>query len=705
MAMRKIELLLEISNIILDAESMEDVLTRTVTHLRRGLGSDVCSVYLLSKFKKDTLTLMATDGLSPSAVGNVTMKTSEGLTGLSFTSGEYTFIRNATKHPGFNYFPGINEEPFHTYIGVPLKGRSHTIGVLVFQFQKDKKNTDAMKALIKAAAAQVSTIMMKHYLYEPHNDDDMYEGEISIRGIPLSGGIAIGSPAMVLSRFVEKNTGVLDVVLELSELENAFLKTKADLIKLIDDLDKNGDSIDSEIFQTHLLMLEDSMFREDIKRHVSEHRKSAAFSVRHVADKVIKRFMSIPDRYLRERAGDIEDISKRLLSHLGVMKRDVELGENSILIADALTPGETASLDLEKVTGFITSKDGATSHTAILAKSRHIPAVSGVKKLSEFMEVAETIILDGDSGEIFINPTPERLKEYIEKINNIKQKPDLGEADPNIILPDGERVYFYANVSSLLDAERARSLKADGIGLVRTEIFYLQNPAGFGFGEQVKTYEEILSMFPGDVVFRLFDIGADKKSNLEIPEDNPALGNRGIRLLLDSKRMLEEQLRALIEVYSSYPSLKIMVPFVSTPEELRDVVLLGRQIAEERGVKAPSFGTMIEIPSAVFYIEELAEYCDFFSIGSNDLFQYFFAVDRTNPAVSSLYPTNNKAFLALLEHIYQRVAKTGRKLEICGEIAADERILSHLIKTGYRIFSLNPYVINDLRHFVRNTLC
>ncbi|MCD8491154.1 MAG: hypothetical protein LRY51_04245 [Geovibrio sp.] len=255
--------------------------------------------------------------------------------------------------------------------------------------------------------------------------------------------------------------------------------------------------------------------------------KSAAFSVRHVADKVIKRFMSIPDRYLRERAGDIEDISKRLLSHLGVMKRDVELGENSILIADALTPGETASLDLEKVTGFITSKDGATSHTAILAKSRHIPAVSGVKKLSEFMEVAETIILDGDTGEIFINPTPERLKEYIEKINNIKQKPDLGEADPNIVLPDGERVYFYANVSSLLDAERARSLKADGIGLVRTEIFYLQNPAGFGFGEQVKTYEEILSMFPGDVVFRLFDIGADKKSNLEIPEDNPALATEG----------------------------------------------------------------------------------------------------------------------------------------------------------------------------------
>lgn len=703
--MRKIELLLEISNIILDSESMEDVISKTVSHLRKGLGSDVCSIYLLSKFKKDTLTLMATNGLSQSAVGSVTMKTDEGLTGLTFTDGKYTFIRNADKHPKFNYFPGINEEPFNTFIGVPLKGRSHIIGVLVFQFQKAKRNTESMRALIKAAAAQVSTIMMKHYLYEPHNDDDTYSGEIQVRGIPLSGGIAIGAPAMVHSRFIEKNSEARDVNRELAELESAFAKTKSDLLQLIDDIENSTDKVDTDIFQTHLLMLEDSMFREDIRKHVTEHHKSAAFSVRHVADKIIERFMNIPDRYLRERAADVEDISKRLLSHLGVVKRHVELGENSILIAEALTPGETASLDLDKVTGFITSKDGATSHTAILAKSRHIPAVSGVKKLSELMEVAETIIIDGDSGEVYINPTPERMKEYTDKLNNLRQKPELGEADPDISLPDGSKVHFHANVSSLLDAERAKTLKADGIGLVRTEIFYLQDPLSFDFDTQVKIYTEIMQMFHGETVFRLLDIGADKKSGLELPEDNPALGNRGVRLLLDNRRMLEEQLRALIEVYTCYPSLKILVPFISTPDELIEVVELGRNIAKERGVLTPEFGAMLEIPSATFYIEELAKYCDFFSIGTNDLFQYLFAVDRTNPKVSSLYQPNNKAFLVLLEHVFGRVAKTGRRVEICGEIAADENILSSLIKTGYRTFSLNPYVINDLRHFVKNNLC
>ena len=193
-----------------------------------------------------------------------------------------------------------------------------------------------MRALIKAAAAQVSTIIMKHYLYEPHNEADKYEGEVTVRGIPLSGGIAIGTPAMVLSRFIEKNTGKVNVAEELLALETAFLKTKGDLLTLIDEISANGTAMESDIFQTHLMMLEDSMFREDIKKHVSENMKSAAFSVRHVADKIIQRFLSIPDRYLRERAADVEDISKRLLSHLGVMKRDVELGENSIIIADVL---------------------------------------------------------------------------------------------------------------------------------------------------------------------------------------------------------------------------------------------------------------------------------------------------------------------------------------------------------------------------------
>lgn len=701
--MRKIELLLEISNIILDSESMEDVLTKTVTHLKRGLGCDACSVYLLSKFKKDTLTLQATDGLSQSAVGNVTMNIDEGLTGYTFSNGEYTFISKASEHPKFNYFPGINEEPFNTFIGVPLKGRSHIIGVLVFQFKKNKRNTEAMKALIKASAAQVSTIIMKHYLYEPHNHEDLFEGEIALRGVPLSSGIAIGTPVMLLSKFIEKNNGNIDIDNELLELENAFLKTKADLLSLIDNIEQENNNIDSNIFQTHLLMLDDSMFREDIKKHVSEHKKSAAFSVRHIADKVIKRFLTIPDRYLRERAADIEDISKRLLGHLGALKRDMELGENSILIADALTPGETASLDLAKVIGFITSKDGATSHTAILAKSRHIPAVSGVQKLSDLMEVAKTIILDGDKGEVVINPTPEKLQEYQNKQDAIKHKPLLSVINPNIKLPDGSRINFYANVSSITDAERARNINADGIGLVRTEIFYLQNPINFNFDEQVKIYENIMNIFPGEVIFRLLDIGADKKSSFEALEDNPALGNRGVRLLINNKDILEEQLKALIEVYSSFPSLKIMVPFVASPEELIKVVELGKELAEKRGVKSPSFGTMIEIPSAVYYIDELADYCDFFSVGSNDLFQYFFAVDRTNPAVSSLYQPDNKAFNSLLENIFSRVKATGKRLEICGEIAADERVLSNLIKVGYRTFSTNPYVINELRHFAKNT--
>ncbi|WP_022850026.1 phosphoenolpyruvate--protein phosphotransferase [Limisalsivibrio acetivorans] len=702
--MRKIELLLGISNIILDSDDVEDTLKRTVAHLRRGLDSDVCSIYLLNRFKKNSLVLTATEGLSETAVGNVIMDTDKGLTGLTFTEDRYTFIRNASEHPRYNYFPGINEEPFKTFIGIPLKGRAHKLGVLVFQFQKNKRNTDIMKTLITAVAAQLSTVIMRHYLFRSIDEmEEHYIGEVRLKGIPLSGGIVVGTPVMVINRFLEANTQNIDIDKEVEDLHRAFEDTKRDLENLIDDIESSSQPIDPGIFHTHLMMLEDSMFRNDIEKHVVEHRKSAAFSVRHVADKLIKKFMSFPDLYLRERAGDIDDISKRLLAHLGVMRREVSLQENSILMADMLTPGETASLDLGKVTGFVTSKDGFTSHTAILAKSRHIPAVSGISKISDLMEVAESIIVDGDSGEIIINPMEDTLKEYEDlmvKSAEFKKIEDFTE--PEVFLKNGERVEFYANISSVLDAEKAEALKADGIGLVRTEIFYLQSPSNFTAEKQKEIYKEILRTYGGqEVIFRLLDIGSDKKSEMEIHEDNPALGHRGVRLLLDDREQLRTQIKVLLELYNEYPNIKIMVPFVSSVVEFRLVRNTAEDIAKELGIDVPPMGVMVEIPSIIYYIEAISEYCDFFSVGSNDLFQYFFAADRTNPKVSSLYHPNNEAFLGLLQTVLEKVRSSGKQLEICGEIAADEKILTKLLRMGYRRFSVNPYVINDLRTFVK----
>jgi len=704
--MKKIDLLLGISNIILDIHDQRKALAKIASYIKESIECDVCSIYLLDRDKKK-LTLSATEGLSQNAVNSVVLDIDDGLTGHTYAKDEYTFIRNATGHDKYHYFPGINEEPYNTFIGIPLSARAHNFGVIVFQFKANKRNTGSLQKILMAVAAQVSGLILKHYLFR---DESVYlhefsNGETVVTGVPLSQGIAIGNPVMVISKFYEKSDKDLDTENELAELDKAFIDTKEDLQELIKELEESDQPF-GEIFETHLMMLQDGIFRSDIERHIKDLKKSAAFSVRHVADKLIKKFSSIKDVYIRERASDIDDIANRILSHLGVMSRNVELKENSVLIADRLTPGETASINLDKVCGFVTEKDGVTSHTAILAKSRQLPAISGVKRLYQAMEYAEKIIVDGFEGKVIFNPTEETIQKYAEEMEkNAPEELDTENlANPEVFLNDGSKVNFYANNSSILDAEKSSILKAHGIGLVRTEIFYLQRDGHFKQEEQVEVYTQILSKFPDSpVIFRLLDIGSDKKSVREMKEDNPALGHRGARLLLSRQKMLETQTRALLETYKTYKNLKIMVPFIADVSEFVEIKNRMKAVADSMDSDLPEIGVMIEIPSIVFDMDRLGEYADFYSVGSNDMFQYFYALDRANPAVSSLYDPSAQAFLNLLKMIYENATKTGVPIEICGEIAAERHILEELIKIGYRDFSVNPYVINDLRKFLHKS--
>jgi len=445
-------------------------------------------------------------------------------------------------------------------------------------------------------------------------------------------------------------------------------------------------------------MLQDGSFKKDMVNHIINLNKGAAFAIRHVSENYIKKFRAIPDPYLRERAADVEDICQRLLTNLGVLNKETKLYDNSIIISDRLTPGETASLDMEKVCGFITEKDGPTSHTAILARGRQIPAVSGIHNLLGNTEAAKTIIIDGFKGEIIVNPSETTLQIYTRQ----REEHLLNQKVDTISVPFIQSIRKYgvqvqANVSSVLDAEKAASLNADGIGLVRTEIFYLQNQGEFEYKTQLKIYQQIAKAFSsGPIVFRLLDIGADKKNRSASVEDNPALGLRGIRLLQQEQGLLNDQISSLLKVGVDH-EIKILIPFISEAEEFTRIASLIRQIATERKLPLPPIGAMIEIPSAVFVLEELIESADFFSIGTNDLFQYFCAVDRNNPRVSGLYNPDNKAFIRLLTMIYKKIHPSDKDIEICGEIAADPTVLEKLLEIGYRHFSVNPYSIHSTR--------
>lgn len=697
--MENIELLHNISSIIINTDSRAGALEKVVEHLSRFLESDVCSIYLLNR-SKDALLLTATKGLHLDAVGNVSMGLSEGLTGQAFSGNRYLFVNDASRHEHFKYFPGIGEEPFNTFIGIPLQDRKSAFGVLVFQFKENRESTPFLEKLLITVSSIVSGLVLKFNLLDIGDDSQQLpqQTDLILQGIALSDGIAIGRPVHVIYNYIESTQDTFDPENEIRDLSHAFDVTKVDLSQLITKIEEGDEPISTEIFHAHLLMLQDSSFKRDMIKHILQYNKGAAFAIRHVSENYIKKFRAIPDPYLRERAADIEDICQRLLTNLGVLHKQTELCDNSVVISDRLTPGETASLDMEKVCGFITEKDGPTSHTAILARSRKIPAVSGIYNLLGKTESATDIIIDGFKGEIIVNPSVDTRDIYARRQAEYSQH----QREEALSVPFINKISKYgillqANVSSVLDAEKAAALNADGIGLVRTEIFYLQKQGHFDYEDQLKLYRSIADAFPnGPIVFRLLDIGADKKARHATSEDNPALGLRGIRLLLKDDTLLNDQINSLLEVSQKHP-IKILIPFISEAEEFTRIADRVRKAAEDKGIEVPPIGAMIEIPSAVFVLEELMESADFFSVGTNDLFQYFCAVDRNNPRVSSLYSPDTKAFMRLLTMIFETVHQE-REIEICGEIAADPAVLGKLLDIGYRHFSINPYSIHPTRH-------
>ncbi len=700
--MQHIELMYDISHEIMEAETHSEALSRIATKLKKFMEADVCSFYLLQKNSKDTLILAATDGLHEDAVSNVQIKINEGLTGHTFTNEEFYYVNDATNHEKFKYIPGIGEEPFKTFIGVPLKTKFRKLGVLVFQFVQPKNYSPLLEKLLMTIGSLVSNMIMQFDILELEEsaEETMNLKDYVVKGIGLSDGIAIGVPVHIIYEFVESNRDKFNKSKELKLMRSAFDATVKELKKLIKKLERKNANAD--IFHAHLLMLKNGSFKNDIQHHIVRYKKSAAFSIRHVSDKFIERFRSMNDPYLQERAADIEDICQRLLHNLGAVKKKVNIKDDSIIISKSLTPGETASLDLDKICGFVTEKDGATSHTAILARSRGIPAVSGIKDLLTVTEFAEHLIVDGNKGIIIINPTEKTIDKYKNKIQKTlkiqEQKLNpckkMKEYDVNI----------YANVSSLLDAKKASELGAYGIGLVRTEIFYLQEHGSFDLRKQHTLYSSIFKIFEkGDIIIRLLDIGADKVLKQYSREENPALGLRGARLLLNKQRLLKTQIRALIRLNQS-ERLKILIPFVTYKDEFLKLKKIISDEFNKLGVKIPSIGIMIEIPSIIFDLDDLVKEADFFSVGTNDLFQYFCAVDRNNAQVSEYYNPKSKNFTDLLQIIFEKISCSGKKIEICGEIASDKTIVKTLLNIGYRNFSVNPYSLSGTADAICDSL-
>lgn len=534
------------------------------------------------------------------------------------------------------------------------------------------------------------------------------------KGIAASGGYAIGNVVIKSSyefRIIERE--IKDVDSEIQRLHRAFDMGKKQIneIKAKAEVDYGADK--AEVFESHLMLLDDPEFAGAIEKEIVNNKINAEKAVQNIMDSYVAIFEAMDDEYMRERADDVKDVSKRIIKNLyGIVSDGLKnLKPNTIIVAADLTPSDTVGLDKENVVAFLTNIGGRTSHSAIIARSIEIPAVVGLKDVTSYVKNGDTVIVDGEKGIVFLNPNNMLVEEYRKKKEAFeKQKQELKKLiNIRCTTSSGKTIEVAANIGSTEEVARAIENGADGIGLFRTEFLYMNRSNTPTEQEQFEAYSYVLKKM-GDkpVVIRTLDVGGDKKlSYLNLQEEsNPFLGYRAIRLCLDNKNLFKVQIRALLRA-SIYGNLKILFPMISGIDEVvaaKNILNECKKELTSEGyeVKDVEIGIMVEVPSAAILAEELASYVDFLSIGTNDLIQYTLAADRMNEKISYLYNPTHPAVLKLIRMTIEGAHKAGKWCGMCGEMAGDEEYIPLLVEYGLDELSMSIPSILKAKKVIMN---
>jgi len=531
-----------------------------------------------------------------------------------------------------------------------------------------------------------------------------------LNGIAASSGIAIAKVYELKDPDLNfEKTSIDNPGQEIERLESALEVSRQELEKIKAHTLKELGEEHAEIFSAHLLVLGDPELINPIKDKINDDKVNAEAALDEVATMFIEMFKAMDNEYMRERAADIHDVTKRVMSHLlQVTFPDPALiDEQVIVIARDLTPSDTAQLNREFVKGFATDIGGRTSHSAIMARSLEIPAVVGTKEITGAVKKDDQIIVDGIEGTVIINPTEEEIKVYEAKQAAFaKQQEEWAKLkDEPTFSADGEQVELAANIGTPNDVEGVLNNGGEGVGLYRTEFLYMGNSELPSEDVQFEAYKAVLEKM-GDkpVVVRTLDVGGDKEiSYLDMPHEmNPFLGFRAIRFCLENEHVFRPQLRALLRA-SAYGNLKIMFPMIATLEEFRQakaLLLEETDNLKKDGVKVSDnieVGIMVEIPSTAVIAKQFAKEVDFFSIGTNDLIQYTMAADRMNEQVSYLYQPYHPAILNLVNNVIEAAHAEGKWAGMCGEMAGDSTAIPLLLALGLDEFSMSATSILPAR--------
>ena len=539
-----------------------------------------------------------------------------------------------------------------------------------------------------------------------------------LTGIGASEGVSIGKVLLFIEEEMiipEVKTVDSTVESELTKLDEGLKKSKTQLIAIREKVKEKMGEDKAAIFDGHIMLLEDEDLIMEVQDKIKGEGLPAAKALSDGIEEYCAMISALEDPYLRERAADLQDIGKRWLKNiLGIKIKDLSnLEPNTVVVTYDLTPSDTAQLDLENCVGFITEVGGKTAHSAIMARSLELPAVVGVKGVLSEVKEGEAVVMDGEVGVLFLNPAEDVIKEYNDKKEKIeKEKEELKKLiTEEAITPDGRKVDIWGNIGSPKDVDAVIEAGASGVGLYRTEFLFMDSDHFPTEQEQYEAYKVVAEKLKGKpLTIRTMDIGGDKElPYLDLPKEmNPFLGYRAIRISLENKEMFKTQLRAILRA-SQYGQIKIMYPMISSINEIRKANAILEECKKELDAEGKVYdtnikvGIMIETPSTAIIAYKFAKEVDFFSIGTNDLTQYFLAVDRGNEMVSSLYNSFNPAVLEAIQKVIDSAHDAGISVSMCGEFAGDKKATKLLLGMGLDSFSMSASSMLPVKKIIRNT--
>ncbi|HDT2998032.1 TPA: phosphoenolpyruvate--protein phosphotransferase [Proteus mirabilis] len=691
------------------AASLPEALELLVKETCQAMHTDVCSIYL-ADIPHRCFYLMATKGLKKPKGRAVSLSFDEGVVGEVGRLSELINLADIREHPNFTYLPQVKEDDLRAFLGVPIVYRRQLLGVLVVQQKERRLFNESEESFMVTLATQLGAILSQ---VQTKGLFGQYR-QSRIKALSVSTGVVMAYGWQEMSQPTLEHVfkaSALDIKSELNRLTVALEDATSECRRFSKRFMANSQKESAAIFDLYSHLLNDPQLRQQMTG-VIQQGYVAEWAVKVVIENFSAQFSSLKDSYMRERASDLKALGQRLLFHL-----DDDLSTTNtwpdrfILVADELSANLLAELPEQQLVGVIV-RDGAThSHSAILVRAMGIPAIMGADIQPELLH-NRMLILDGYRGEIFIEPEPFIMQEYRQIIDEERVLSQLAEEqlEQQAVLKNGESISVQLNAGLSIKYEQRISVGIDGVGLYRTEIPFMLQSGFPSEDEQKNRYREILSFFPNKpVVLRALDIGADKQlPYMPINEENPCLGWRGIRILLDQPEIFLIQLRAMLKANLEFKNLKILLPMVTSIDEIEEAkALLLRACAEvSREMKCectlPPVGIMLEVPSLVFMLPQLAHRVDFISIGTNDLTQYLLAVDRNNTHVALLYDNLHPALLRSLNIIALECQRYQLPVSVCGEMAGTPMGALLLIGLGFRQLSMSGRSLPRVKYLLRH---